>query len=123
MLTCEYVIEKTDAYKPNKVDVSMKMGWLYELERKIETEIVKTHENPDGLKNELDHDDIDTSKALIASGYDQMYLFWLCSQIDLHNGDLTRYNVDAAVFNEQYVSFRNDYNRRYVPLPGAKLRY
>ena len=123
MLTCEDVIQRTDAYKPNKVDVNMKMAWLYDIEQRIQTEIVDTHENSDELKNEIDHNDADTTKSLIADGRDAMYMWWLCSQIDLQNGDLDRYNMDSALFNEEYAAFRNAYNREHMPLAGPKMRY
>ena len=122
-MTCTYMINRADEYKPNGYSFDEKMTWLYELEHTIQTEIIDTHENPDEHATTLVPGDTDGMKELVASDRESMYLFWLLSQIDLHNGDITRYNNDSALFNGEYSAYANEYNRRYMPRTGPKLRY
>ncbi len=122
MLTAERVIARVDDYKPNGYGTVEKLEVLYGLEKRIEAEIIDTHENPDGVGISLLPDCSDPALPLIAEDHPDMYFYRLLAAVDLHNGDLTRYNNDAALFNEAYDAFRREYNRAY-PAKQVKLRY
>lgn len=121
-LTCTYIINRADEYKPNGYSFNEKMGWLYELEQMIQIQILDTHLTPENVTTKLVQGDTDGTKELVADR-EAMYLYWILAQIDLHNGDIARYNNDSALFNEEYSRWANEFNRNYLPIPGPKLRY
>lgn len=119
-LTCLYVINKADEIKPNAYTQVEKMAWLYELERDL-AQIQADYIEEGGTQ--LVPADTDVTKNLIAGEYEEMYIYWLLTKIDFRNGDITRYNNDATLFEEAFRKFSSRYNMENTPIPAAKITY
>ena len=112
------VIAKADEFKPNTWSEEDKLKWLGELEQTIYQDIVLTHDNPHNIEyNRTDRDSI----LIAPDRFSDMYIMWLLAKIDFNNGDITRYNNDNIVFNQQYVEFQNWWNRTYMPIQKATI--
>lgn len=51
-----------------------------------------------------------------------LYLHWLAAQMDLYNGENTRFNNSMALFSERFRAYENFCRRSRLPL-GRKLQY
>ena len=114
------VIEKVDDLKPNSYSFETKVSWLSQLEEKIYEELVKTHDNPLNIGySELNEDN--TEMELIAPDrFEEMYIVWIFTKIDFYNGEMSRYNNSALLFNTLYQEFANYWNRTYMPKSVAE---
>ena len=54
-------------------------------------------------------------KLLIDFPHDDLYVKWLCAQIDYHNAEYDRYNNAMVHFNAGLEAFSNWYNREHMP--------
>ena len=75
---------------------------------------------PDGY-GEADPDTV----LLVPYPYDEdIYNYFLQSQIDKENGEMAKYNQSVVLYNNAYQTFWNWYNRTHVPLPAeAAFRF
>lgn len=107
-MTISEAIGQVDLLKPNPFTEDEKKGWLLRLEKKIEKEIVDTHEGGGDIEDVGE-------KLRVGMPYDDIYLFWLEAQIDYHNGEIEKYNNSITVFNYAYNAFQLFYNRTHLP--------
>ena len=59
-------------------------------------------------------DDLEAAPR-VAFPHDDLYVKWLCAQIDYYNGDFDRYNNAMVMFNNGYQAFADSYNRAHLP--------
>lgn len=124
-MTIADAISRIDTLKPNAYADEDKIHWLAKLDGQIYEEVFKTHEdNPlesfSGYNNDTD---IETTELLVPAPYDDIYPLWLETRIDYSNGEYNKYNVSITMFNTEYRSFTNYYNRTHKPVSKAKFRY
>lgn len=116
-------IHKVDALKPNTYPQTEKVRWLSALDSLIMDEIISTHEGAEEVSFSGYTDETPTSTVLLAKEpYDEMYIAWLESKIDLHNAEYGKYNNSITTFNAHYKAFSNYYNRTHMP-KGTKMKY
>lgn len=120
-MTIAEVISKVDALKPNTYTQKDKVEWLSNLDSRVKTQIIDTHESCDcfhfyGYDNELDQD----TELLVPAPYDEMYLRWLEAMIDYHNSEDDRYNNAIVLFNNAYEGYKKHYTRTHMPISHGK---
>ena len=123
-MTIQEVIDLVDRMKPNQFQISDKIRWINELEAQIKTNIIDRHHLNDGeyyVYIPYTEDDLDKT-LLIEGTYEGIYEKWLYTQIDLANGDTSKYNNSAAVFNDLFSKFENFYNKTHITI-GRRLRF
>lgn len=122
-MTISDAINRADSLKPNDYSQEEKVRWLSELDHHIFNEIITTHES-DVVPTFTDYTiDTDAETVLLAPApYDEMYIHWLNSKIDLHNGETVKYNNESAVYNSYYTQYSNFYNRTHKPI-GRTIKY
>lgn len=119
-MTIADVISRVDAAKPNRFSQKQKLEWLGNLEGQIFREIICTHENPDEISYEAFGSDVDMARTLIAPHpYDEVYILYLQSRIDLGNQEIAKYQNSAALFNNSYDLLRNYWKRTHMPIGMA----
>ena len=64
----------------------------------------------------------DDRELLVKAPYDEIYLYWLESRIDYHNGEYGRYNNTVTTYNAAYSAFERFYNRAHMP-KGNKFNF
>lgn len=121
-MTIAEVIQGIDVMKPNNYSEVDKIKWLSELDGTIKKEIFDTHEGERVIFDRYDGNTPLETELLVKAPYDNIYLPWLESKIDYSNGEYAKYNNSVMVFNANYTSFVNVYNREHMP-KGKAIKY
>ena len=122
-MTIKEAIDGINALKPNDYTNEEKISWLSTIDGLIYRNLVKTHENDDGIEFVPYTSETDLDTELIAyEPYCELYLLWLESKIDYYNSEQVKYNNAVTRFNDIYTKFGNDYNRNHMPL-GSHFKY
>lgn len=135
-MTIGRAIETVDRLRPNRFERVDKIRWLSELDALIWHDLIATHEQnaqcapPEGWActdctgfiGYDEHTDDDT-ELLAAFPHDNIYQFWLESQIDLNNMEIAKYNNSRAMFNNAYVTYTDWYNRTHMPKQVGGFRF
>lgn len=119
-MTIIEAISKADALKFNNYSMSEKIEWLAKLDAKIKTKIIDTHERVEEENEENSEANVDT-ELLVETPFDDLYIYWLCAQIDYNNGEIEKYNNSYDLFNTAYIDYERWYNRTHKP-KGSKLK-
>ena len=122
-MTIMEAISRINALKPNNYKPEEKVRWLSTLDGIIKAHIIDTHEGSesvvfDGYTEETNL----TTKLLVPAPYDEIYIFWLESQIDYWNGETGKYNNSISMYNTAYAEFEKYYNRTHMP-KGKKVKF
>ena len=115
-MTVYEAIENVDKIKPNRFSEEEKIKWLSEIDGLIVRELIDTHEDPPISGEFKGYSQMDMNAELIAPfPYDQLYRWYLESQIDLGNMEINKYNNSRTMFNNAYLTFTDHYNRTHMP--------
>lgn len=122
-MTIMEAISRINALKPNNYKPEEKVRWLSTLDGIIKAHIIDTHERSesvvfDGYTEETNL----TTTLLVPAPYDEIYIFWLESQIDYWNGETGKYNNSISMYNTAYAEFEKYYNRTHMP-KGKKFKF
>lgn len=52
-----------------------------------------------------------TQQLLLGDDARELYILYVCAQIDFYNGEYDRYNNESAAFNSAYQTFEKAYSR------------
>lgn len=140
-MTAAGIIEQFNVERPNKVDDSLKLGWLKKIEQMIINEVIIQHEHDledeskvslvvrgntlsitkaGKLSEHIDSFDMD-SEMLVKEPYDDLYIHYLDQRIALMNNDTKRYNVSSQQYNNAYFAYQQYFNRTYITKKQPKL--
>lgn len=114
-------INRADSLLFNTHSPADKVTWLSKLDNMVKRHIIDTHEGSaevpfSGYTEETDHE----TELLVPAPYDEMYIRWLEAQIHYANGEYTKYNNAITMFNTEYESYSNYYNRNHTPISGGE---
>lgn len=113
-----------DLTRPNEFEPELKLRWLSALDGLVTRELYEAHEGWTGSFAGYDEDtDLQNTQLLIPRPWDDIYVRYLVMRIDLENGELDRYNQDAAAFNRIYQSYAGHYTHHHRPLQLSALRF
>lgn len=122
-MTIAEAMNATEQSRPGAATDEEKLLFLCELEQRIYDELIATHEGGEGAPRRYDAA-TDVNTVLFAPvGYDALYLRYLESRIDYAMGEIARYNVSAAAFNEAFSAFATHYHRTHLPRTHAIKYY
>ena len=122
-MTISEAISQADQLRPNDLDAATKLRWLSAMDGQIFTELLSAHADAPASFDGYDAQTPQTTALLIPFPYDELYPRFLAMRIDLENGELDRYNNDAAVFNRLWQSTAAHYCRSHTPNGTARLRF
>ena len=110
-MTIAEAISAVNAQKHNTINQATLIEWLSYLEGQIHSEITDPGSTFSGFKS-----DVDTSTELSAPHpYDEVYIMYLISKIDLANQEIARYQNSRILFNNAYEQLRNYWTRTHMP--------
>jgi len=111
------MITEANDLSPNQYDNDLKLKWLRDLDGKIFQELIEIHEDEETVERfETADYDAPEVKLLIPEPYARdVYVAFLRSKIAQADAETDRYNLYAAVFNNEYSQWAAWYNRN-VPL-------
>ena len=112
-------IQEADRLKPNSFPTEQKLRWLERLERRIREELLSSCEGSLPDWEAFDSGELDR-KLLVDQPYDEIYVHWLCAQMDYYEREYEGFNASNAMFEALFRRFRNAYNREHRPKTGEK---
>lgn len=117
MTVTEAILEVSNV-KPHKYNDATLTRWLSELDGKVWEDLYANYPDaPD--KPSLPYDAVGSTPVslLIPFPHEDVYIKYLCAQIDFHNAEFERYNNDMLMFNAQYQAFVDAFTRSHMPEP------
>ncbi len=122
-MTILEVLEAIDSLKPNAYSRNDKISWLSVLDGLLWQELFLTHEGSEGSFHGYDiHSPLDTELLAKEPYGRELYLRFLESRIDYHNGDTARFNNALSQFQSAYTAFARHYHRQHLP-KGSKRKF
>lgn len=117
-MTVKQAIDFVDKLKPNQYEESVKIGWLSKLDGMIFEEVFLTHADSPAESFSGYTSADKNKKMLVPYPYDEdIYNYFLQSQIDKENAETNKYNQSHALYNNAYKAFCDWYYRKHRPLP------
>ena len=117
------VIAEVDALQFNEFGDEQKIAWLDQLDRKVKLLVVDACEGSENVVfNGYTADTPTDTVLLIPDDFREIYRYWLCSQIDLHNREHDNYNRMIEMFNASWDQFCAWYNRTHRPVAKHSIR-
>lgn len=113
-MTLYEAISLCDQGKPNQYSREEKLRWLSDVDGQIQREILDYVEP--GEFAGYDGDTPGDTVLLAPAPYEGVYEAYLSAQIDLHNGEFTRYQNSAQLYNSVFAAFAGWYRREHMPL-------
>ena len=124
-MTIRQALTQVEQVKPNAVPDEVLVQWLNEVDQTIFKELVKTHEYGTELVfggyDRTDESSADSVVLLAPEPYSQLYVYYLCAQIDMQNQEFDLYRNNAALYNKAYSDYASYYNRKIMPVSGARF--
>ncbi len=113
-MTAGELIAQVDALRPNQYALEQKLQWLQRLDGQIRLELEMTHET-EMAEEPWEAYTADT-ELRAAFPYDtELYTAYLFCQIDLHNGEINRYNQSLALLSAAWRQMADSINRKQMP--------
>lgn len=113
-MTLDEAISLCDRIKPNQYSREEKLRWLSDVDGQIQREILDCVEP--GKFTGYDPETPGGTVLLAPAPYEGLYEAYLSAQIDLHNGEFTRYQNNAQLYNSVFAAFAAWYRREHMPL-------
>ena len=121
-MTIADAIREADRLKPNSFSTEDKLRWLERLEQRIREEIRGRCEEELPAWEPFEPGDL--SRVLQAPApYDELYVHWLCAQMDYYEREFEGFNASNAMFEALFRRFRNARNREHRPRTAEKSFY
>lgn len=114
-MTIAEILDHIDGIKPNAFTAEQKLIWLNELEARIQKDVLLQW--PGEWVQYRWPEDRDTEPLLDAPD-DAMYRHWLEAQIDYANGEYSKYQNTAVMFNQVWGAFVSRFATDYRPADG-----
>lgn len=113
-------IERINTRMHNTYSDMDKVEWLSKLDWMVKKHIIDTHVNVENVSFEGYDEETDLeTELLVPEPYSEIYPRWLEAQIHYSNGEYGKYNNAILVFNTEYQSYADYYNRRYTPISSG----
>lgn len=122
-MTITEALNQANALRPNELDTVTKLGWLSALDGQIFTELLSAHADAPDTFDGYSTQTPQTTVLLVPFPYDELYPRFLAMRIDLENGELDRYNNDAAIFNRLWQTMAAHHCRTHAPNGTKQLRF
>lgn len=123
-MTIGRLIETINSLVPNTIEESELMRFLNDIETRIYDEVFLTHNGLDAANFPGYGEDTDmNTELLLKSPYDNVYRWYLEAQIYMAIQETARANNAMAMFNAEYLSMMDYYNRNYMPKGIRSPRY
>lgn len=121
-MTLRQAIERLDARLHNTYTNAEKVSWLSAADAIVKIQVLDTHEQEEvKMFNGYDGNDLE-QELIVPAPFDEMYLYWMESQIHYHNDEHDRYNTSIIQYNKFFNDFANWFTRNNMPInKGARF--
>lgn len=119
-MTVKTAIRNTEELRPGSGNgIEYYLEYLNALENDIYINIVSRYENAPASPAPL----TEKSTLLVPDIYARLYVHYLCAQIDIANGDITRYSNNMILYNALLGEYSDWYIRNNMPKQNGKVRW
>lgn len=115
-------IKEADRMKPNSFSTEDKLRWLERLEKRVRNEILLHYKTTVPEITPFTTDDL-SRELQVPEPYDEMYVHWLCAQMDYYEREYDGFNASNAMFEAVFVSYRNWYNWNHDAIRAEKTYF
>lgn len=123
-MTILQALAEADRQSPNEINTEQKLRWLSTLDGQIQKELLEAYQGELAPFSGYNAGtELRTTNLLVPFPFDDLYLRYLVMRIDLEQGELERYNNDAAAFNRIWQSYAAHHGRTHDPLGEKRLRF
>ena len=152
-MTILEAIVQADRTRRNEIPPELKLQWLSALDGQLHRELILAHgatpdrglvpgqpscpglgpelpglpggtgQGPEAFQGYGPETDVAAVELLAPYPYDSLYPAYLVMRVDLEQGELERYNNDAALFNRLWQSFAGNYVHTHSPRGVTALRF
>lgn len=112
------IITKCDRIKPNSYSYSQKKDWL----GKIESDIIEYANMYSKKKITSEFENSDNPLLYLCKDYENIYLYYLISMIDLSNQEYDLYNNSSLFFNHEFGSWKRKQRQNKLPECNISVR-
>ena len=118
-MTAGELIAQVDALRPNHYSVEEKLRWLQRIDGQILRELEETHVKSDE-QTAFPADYTEETELRVGFPYDsELYTAYLFCQIDLHNGEIGKYNQSMSLLSAAWRQLADSVNREQLPESGS----
>lgn len=122
-MTIAEMIAQVDSLRRNTYEQPEKIRWLSQLDQRVKSRIIDTHEGGSHVTfTGYDEDTDEGTVLLVPAPYDEMYLHYLIAQIEYFDQQESRYNNANRLFESVWNDYACWYNRTHMPI-GPQLRF
>lgn len=114
-MTAGEILDRVDALRPNAYSPEQKLRWLRRLDGQILLELLETHEGAGELPSLPASYDQQTQLLAPFPWGEGVYIAGLFCQIDLHNGEIQKYNQSLSLLAAAWRSLADWINRGAMP--------
>lgn len=118
-MTISEVLTKIDDLKSNAYTAQEKIGWLSLADAMVGSFIEVQFPDAQPFPGYTVNTPVDTVLK-VPEPFCDLYLHWLSAQMDLYNGEITRFNNSMALFSDRFRAYENFCRRNTLPL-GRKM--
>ncbi len=117
-MTVKDVIEQVEKLRPaSNLSFEEYIRHLGRLEADIYSNIASCFENSKEIKLPNERED----ELLVPDMYASLYCHYIAAQIDITNGDITRYSNNMILYNAMLSSYSDWCIRKYMPKQKGKV--
>ena len=116
-MTAGELIARADSLRPNQYATEEKLQWLKRLDGQIRRELEETHQRPEDQAAEAEGSPY-TEDTVLRVGFpydEELYTAYLFCQIDLHNGEIAKYNQSLVLLSAAWRQLADSINREHMP--------
>lgn len=119
-MTLVNAIEDFDRSRANSIELVQKIRWISELDSKINEEYLLNRGGEELAPYTLETSGEVELKA--PDSFTEIYALYLNMKLDYFNGEITRFNNSASLFNRLYKEMGDAINRRTPVSVKTKIK-
>ena len=121
-MTIDQALHTVDELLPNQIERARKIAWLDTIDRQIFRDVIARHEPDEDTPESFSGYDQDTepdTELLAKAPYDEIYRFYLETQINFANREIDAYNESAALYGAAWGNYAREYHRTHKSRQAA----
>lgn len=116
-MTLAELIAEVDENRPNQFDKNKKTGWVNEIEAKVVRAVINRAMWNEVIFNPYQYELDAEKELLVPDEHKDVYETYLYAKMDYTNGEIDRYNADAAMHSAAWTDYAAEYRRTHYPKP------
>ena len=91
-----------------------------EEQQEAESEEESEEETEEETEETEEEEPAEDPPMLVPEAYEELYVYWLYTKIDIVNQEMDKYNNDRLMFDVSYRTFGDYWNRTHIPVPVVR---